>query len=66
MKKTDPDLAFMEPTAEEEKGDRKDSCLENLFRKLLSTIVLSAGEKKKKKKAQIGSCDIITEETSFG
>lgn len=65
MKKTDPDLAFMEPTAEEEKGDRKDSCLENLFRKLLSTIVLSAGEKKKKK-AQIGSCDIITEETSFG
>lgn len=63
MKKTDPDLAFMEPTAEEEKGDRKDSCLENLFRKLLSTIVLSVG---KKKKAQIGSCDIITEETSFG
>lgn len=42
MKKTDPDLAFMEPTAEEEKGDRKDSCLENSFWKLLSTIVLSA------------------------
>lgn len=46
VNKTFLDLAFMEPTPEETRGDRKDSCLKNSLQKSLSTIVLSAGKKK--------------------